>query len=513
MIQPAAPNKCVIALLAFVKFLIPFLLIHPAFELQRDEYLYYQQGQHFDLGYLENPPLLSYLGYISSLLGGAEWTIRLWPALIGALTVIVACLITARLGGKAFAQFLAGFGIITGAFFRIHILFQPNILDIFFWTCSLYFLVRYVQTESRKDFLFVAICLSLAWWSKYSVLFLIIAIVIGLVVSKYRKVFLQKQTYTALLVALLIILPNLWWQYAHKFPLIHHMEELRATQLVYINKADFIKEQFLLLFPVLIIWTCGLVWFFTNSAYRIFGWIYLFVIALLLFGSGKGYYALGIYPLLLAAGGMIWEKWTVKRKWLRYVVAILIIGLTLPFIPIVLPMMKPEKLATLYKEKGVAKIGLLKWEDQRDHELPQDFADMLGWKELSDKAEKFYTSLPDSIKIKTMVYASNYGQAGAMKYYAMNDQFRNSVISENGSFQLWINDSIYFKHLVIIDDEVPEPTDEVIQYFERVTVIDSVKNIYSRQFGDKIFFLENLAPIGLQAARKGFNEYKDRFNR
>lgn len=513
MIQPAAPDKAVITLLSFVKFLIPFLLVHPAFELQRDEYLYYQQGQHFDLGYLENPPLLSYLGYISSLLGGAEWTIRLWPALIGALTVIVTCLITSRLGGKGFAQFLSGFAIITGAFFRIHILFQPNILDIFFWTCCMYYLVRYVQTEDRKDFLRVAICLAFAWWSKYSVLFLILAIVIGLLLSKYRKVFLQKQTYIALLVALIIILPNLWWQYAHKFPLIHHMKELRATQLVYINKADFIKEQFLLLFPVLIIWLCGLIWFFTNSAYRIFGWIYLFVIALLLFGSGKGYYALGIYPLLLAAGGMIWEKWSVQRKWLRYVVVILIIGLTLPFIPIVLPMMKPEKLAVLYKEKGIAKMGLLKWEDQHDHELPQDFADMLGWKELTEKTEGFYNTLRGAVQKQTIIFGRHYGHTGALQFYGESPLFRKIIFTDVGTFLLWIPDDLKFKNLILLARRMPGTDDEVFQHFEKVTVIDSVSNKLSRQYGDKIIFFENIDSVGLRLAIDGLMNMKNQFNR
>jgi 4-amino-4-deoxy-L-arabinose transferase-like glycosyltransferase len=513
MINPAVPSKAVIALLALIKFLIPFILIHPAFELQRDEYLYYQQGQHFDFGYLENPPLISWLGYISSLLGGSEWTVRLWPALIGAFTVIITCLITERLGGKGFAQFLAGFGIITGAFLRIHILFQPNILDIFFWTCSMYFLIRFVQTENKKDFLWMAVCLASGWWSKYSVLFLISAIFTGLLLSRHRKVFLQKQTYIALLIASLIILPNLWWQYAHRFPLIHHMEELRATQLVYINKADFIKEQFLLLFPVLFVWICGLAWFFSNPTYRIFAWIYLAVISFILFGSGKGYYALGIYPLLLAAGGMLWEKWSLNKKWLRYVAIILAVGLTLPFTPIGLPMMNPENLAAFYKKSGIAETGLLKWEDQGDHELPQDFADMLGWKELTERTEKFVYSLPDSIKENTRIYGANYGQAGALKFYGKKDGFKNSVLSENGSFQLWINDKTYIKHLIIIDDEVPEPTDEVVQHFKKITVIDSVRNIYSRQFGDKIFFLENLDSAGLKLAWEGFRENKKRFNR
>src|SRR5688572_26871567 len=353
MIQPTAPNKTVIGLLALLKFLIPFLLIHPAFELQRDEYLYYRQGQHLDLGYLENPPLLSYLGYISSWFGDKEGLVRFWPAFIGALTVTVTCLITARLGGKAFAQFLAGFGVITGAFLRIHILFQPNILDIFSWTCSLYFLVRFIQSDSQKDFFWMSVCLALGWWSKYSIVFIMASIFIGLLLTKQRNVLLQKNTYKAVGIALLIILPNVWWQYAHRWPLIHHMQELRETQLVYMNPMDFIKDQLLLLFPALLIWIAGLIWFFRNSKYRIFGWIYLSVILLLIFGSGKNYYALGVYPVLLAAGSTVWERIFSVRKWMRYILAAFVVGLTIPLLPIGLPMKSPEKLAAFYKEKSI----------------------------------------------------------------------------------------------------------------------------------------------------------------
>src|SRR6185503_1638886 len=139
----------------------------------------------------------SYLGWVSSWFGNKEWLIRLWPGLIGALTVIVTCLIAARLGGRSFAQFLAGLGIITGAFLRVHILFQPNILDIFFWTCSLYFLIKFIQTDQQKDLLMMTICLALGWWSKYSVLFLIAAIVIGLLLTRHRKLLLQKRLYIA----------------------------------------------------------------------------------------------------------------------------------------------------------------------------------------------------------------------------------------------------------------------------------------------------------------------------
>lgn len=513
MMQPAPPDKIVIGVLALIKLLVPFIFIHPAFELQRDEYLYYQQGQHLDLGYLENPPLLSYLGWISSWFGNQEWLIRLWPGLIGAFTVIVTCLITARLGGRSFAQFFAGFGVITGAFLRIHILFQPNILDIFFWTCSLYFLIRFIQTDQQKDLLGVAICFALGWWSKYSILFIIVAFVTGILLTKHRKLLLQKRFYIVAAIALLIILPNVWWQYAHKWPLIHHMQELRETQLVHLSVTDFIKEQFLMLFPVLIIWIAGLVWFFRKNSYRILGWIYLSVILLLIFGSGKNYYALGIYPVLLAAGSVFWEWLFAARKWMLYILAALVTGLTIPFIPIVLPTKSPEKLAAFYKEKGVDKIGLLKWEDQRDHELPQDFADMLGWKELTEKTERFFNSLPDSSKSSTIVFGRHYGHAGSLQFYGQPHSFTSKVMTDVGSFLLWIPDSVYFRNIILLARRMPDEDDEVFQHFEKVTIIDSVTNKLSRQLGDKVIFFENVDATGLKLAQDGLKEMKSVFNR
>lgn len=513
MIQPVAPNKPVILLLAVLKFLIPFLFVHPAFELQRDEYLYYQQGQHLSLGYLENPPLLSYVGYISSWFGDKESLVRFWPGFIGALTIVVTCMTTARLGGRAFAQFLAGIGVTIGAFLRVHILFQPNILDIIFWTSSLYFLVKFIQTNDQKNLLWGAICLALGWWSKYSIAFLIAAIFIGLLLTKRRAIFFQKNIYQALGVALLLILPNIWWQSSHNWPLMHHMKELRETQLVYVQPLDFIKDQFLLLFPVLIVWIAGLIWFFRHSAYRVFAWIYISVILLLILGSGKSYYALGIYPLLLAAGAVVWEKIFSARRWMRYIIAALIIGLTIPFLPVGLPMKSPEKLAKLYKEKGFDKIGLLKWEDQRDHELPQDFADMLGWKEASEKTEKFFDSLPDSVKNSSGIFCRHYGYAGSLKFYGTDKLFRSKVFSDNGSFLLWIPDDINFKHLIFLGRKMPDKDDEVFQHFEKVTIIDSVTNKLSRQYRDKIIFFENIDAAGIKLAQDGLKDEKKKFNR
>lgn len=506
-------QNAVIFLLAALKFTLPFLLSHPAFELHRDEYLYYQQGQHLDFGFLENPPLIGLLAYLSSLFGGSFFWIKFWPSLFGALTLWVTVRITKELGGNFFAQIVAGLGVLFSAYMRIHFLFQPNFLDIFFWTLSAYFLIRFINTKQNRYLYPLAITLALGWWSKYSVLFFIAALFLSLVLTPYRKLFLNKHLWLAAGLAFLLILPNLIWQWSHNWPLLHHMNELRETQLQYINKTDFIKEQFLFLLPVLFVWLGGLVWLFRHAAYRIVAFLYLGVLLLLMLGSGKGYYALGAYPMLLAAGSVWLEEITRTKKAFRYAAVMFIVLLSLLFIPLLLPLQAPQQMAVSNQKWGLGKIGLLKWEDQQNHPLQQDFADMLGWKELTQKSERLFQQLPDTTKVNTIVYCRNYGQAGALKYYAKDDYFRRKVISDNGTFLLWIPDRVYFKNLIFVGRRMPDKDDEVFQHFEKVTVVDSVTNPLSRQYDDKIIFFQNASDSAWILAQNGLREMKAQFGR
>lgn len=500
-----------ILILAAAKFLLPFLLQHPMYELQRDEYLYYQQGLHLSLGYLENPPLLSWLGTVSSWFGGSEVSLKFWPSLFGAATVIITCMTVAELGGRSLAQLLAALGVMGGAFVRVHFLFQPNFLDIFFWTLSLYFLIRYINSNRQKFIFWLAVSLALGWWSKYSVLFMAMAIVIGLVLSQYRYVFAKRKTWLAALLALVMILPNVLWQYSHNWPLVHHMNELRDTQLKYIDKSDFIKSQFMMLLPAALLWIAGLIWVSGRNQWRIIGIIYLSVILLLLFGSGKSYYALGVYPVLIAAGAVAWEHILGKRKWIGYAFASLMIIFNWLIMPLLLPTRTPEQLDAFYKKAGIKH----KWEDLNEHPLPQDFADMLGWKELAAKTDKAYHNI-DGVHnmLATAIYCRNYGQAGSIKYY--NYRKENSdrwVISDNGSFLLWIPDGDFFKNILFVGRQMPGKDDEVFRHFEKVRVIDSVTNPYSRQFGDKIIFFENIDSAGSKLVAETLKEMKAVFNR
>jgi hypothetical protein len=71
MLKKTEPYWPLILFLALIKFVLPIFVVSSVWELQRDEFLYYDQGRFFDWGYLENPPLLGYLATISSWFGGS----------------------------------------------------------------------------------------------------------------------------------------------------------------------------------------------------------------------------------------------------------------------------------------------------------------------------------------------------------------------------------------------------------------------------------------------------------
>ncbi|RYY62179.1 MAG: glycosyl transferase, partial [Chitinophagaceae bacterium] len=135
-------EKWLAGALIAIKLLLPFLLSSNAFGLHRDEYLYFEQGRHLDWGFLENPPLLGLLARISAALGGSLFVIRLWPALFGAATLWLLFRLVKGFGGGFYALLVAGIGYLLSVFLRIHILFQPTIIDVFFWTAACLYLQR-----------------------------------------------------------------------------------------------------------------------------------------------------------------------------------------------------------------------------------------------------------------------------------------------------------------------------------------------------------------------------------
>jgi 4-amino-4-deoxy-L-arabinose transferase-like glycosyltransferase len=489
--------RTLLYLLALVKFLLPFFLQHSSYGLHRDEFLYLAEGRHLAWGYMEVPPLLSLFAWLTHLFGDSQFWIKCWPSLFGALTMILAGEIILSLKGRAFAILLLFLSFALTGYLRMQFLLQANFLEIFFWTLMAYSLIRYIQDRENNWLFLFGISVGLGMMSKYSVAFYLVSLLTGLALTRQRRVFAQRDFYLAALISGLIFLPNLIWQITHHLPLVHHMKVLQETQLQYIDPMEFLKGQFILLLPCLFIWLTGLFWVSFSSkenSYRFLGWSYAILILLLVLGHGKTYYAAGAYPPLLAFGAWRLEQFTsVRFKALRYVLVIIPLIIGYWFVPVLLPIFNPVKLSAFYEKENLSSTGLLKWEDLRNHPLPMDFADMLGWDEIARKTALAYESLDSNEKKHCFLFCDNYGQAGALNYYRKQYVYPEPY-SDDASFLYWLPDSLNIENLILVTDDKQEMQHAFVRDFNSAKLFDSITNPYARERGSLICIFKGAHP-------------------
>lgn len=484
-------TKKTFILIVFIglKFLLQFLLLSSDYDLHRDEYLHLDQANHLSWGYLSVPPFTSWTSYIIQLLGNSVFWIKFFPALYGALTIYIVWKAIETLNGSLFALILGATCVLFSAILRLNTLYQPNSLDVLCWTALYFTLIKYVKTENTKWLFWGAVGFAVGFLNKYNIAFLVLGLTPALLLTKDRKIFIQPRLYVAGALALAIILPNLIWQYHNHFPVFHHLQELSETQLVKVNRVDFLKSQFLFFIGaafVIFFALYSLLFYKPFKNYRFFFWSLIFTLAIFMFFKAKDYYAIGIYPIYIAFGSAYLGD-LLKNGLKKYLQAVAISIPLLFFLPIVnvaFPNKSPEYI--IQHAENYKKFGLLRWEDGKDHSIPQDFADMLGWKELASKVDIAYSKLPN----KTLILCDNYGQAGAINYYSKH---KLKAVSFNADYINWFDLTKKYDNLIRIKEAegANEEIKETSPFFETLFIADSVTNPYAREYGTTIFVFKN----------------------
>ena len=506
----------IIAVFSVIKFLIPYLCINSTFELHRDEYLYLADADHLAWGYIEMPSMLAVMGYISKLLGGSFYAVYLWGSLFGALTIIVIGKIVIELKGSVYAVFIACLAFLCSGYLRMNILFQPNFLDGFFWTLSIFFILKLINHNNKKYLYYLGICFGLGMLAKYTMAFFVIAFLISFLLTANRKWFLNQHFYFAMLGGFLIALPNFWWQYDHHFPVLHHMELLRNQQLQYTSRIDFLLNQILMFLSCFYIWMMGL-WFVCiqkeGKKYSCIGIIYFVIIVLLIGLKGKPYYAAGVYPSLLAIGSVYLGNRVQSQKtnFIKWFIPLFMLMITVLVFPIAIPFLSPNKLIAFYTSVHAEKAGVLDWEESKHNPLPQDFADMLGWREMAEKTAKIYHSLPDSVQQKTMVYGDNYGHAAALAFYRKKLQLPE-IYSDDASFAFWLPATFDYSYFLLVTRGMPAANDTFFYHFKKVQIMDSVTQQYAREKGTKIILYSFPDSLAKHIAERNIKELRANYN-
>lgn len=479
----------ILILFVIVKFVLQYSLVSPVYDLQRDEYLHLDQGNHLAWGYISVPPVSSWISWLIKILGGSVFWIRFFPALFGALTMVVVWKAIEELKGGIFACILAALGLLLSSLLRLNMLYQPNSLDVLLWTSFFYILIKYVNTEKVKWLYWGGGIFAIGILNKYNIAFLALGFIPALLITKQRRIFLNPHTYGAAFLALIIILPNLIWQYNNGFPVIHHMKELSEFQLVNVNRFNFLKSQLLFFIGVAFVILLGfyaLLFYKAFEKIRFFFWGYVITIAVFMFFRAKDYYAVGIYPIYIGFGAVYLEN-ILNSGWKRFLKPVCLLHPILLFLPIynlAFPNKTPESIVK--NPENYKKFGLLRWEDGKDHSLPQDFADMLGWKELAHKVDKEYSRLSKSGN--TLVLCDNYGQAGAINFYSKKGV---KAVSFNADYINWFDLSKEYKNLIRIKDSSEDELEKTGAFFKHSAIADSVTSPYARGKGTIIFSFED----------------------
>lgn len=483
--KPALMTRRSIILIGFIilKFALQSILISPEYELQRDEYLHLDQAHHLAWGYLSVPPVTSWISYLISISGNTIFLIKFFPALFGALTIWVVWKTIEELNGNLFALILGATCVLFSVLLRLNTLYQPNSLDVLCWTTLYFCIIKYINSEKQKWLFAGAMVFALGFLNKYNIVFLILGFFPAILITQQRKLLTQKQFYLAILLGLLFILPNLLWQYNNNFPIIHHMKELSNKQLVNVDRWGFLRSQLLFFTGSLFVIVAGLyalLFYKPFQKYRSFFWTIIFTLSIYIYFKAKDYYAIGLYPVYIAFGSVFLSN--ILRRYLRPLAVLIPVLFFIPMYQVSFPNKSPEYI--LMHEHKYKQLGLLRWEDGKDHPLPQDYADMLGWKELAHKVDSIYSGLsePD----QTLVLCDNYGQAGAINYYTKKGIKASSFSAD---YINWFNLDRQYTNLIRVknykdrDDELKVSS----PYFHTSLVADSITNQYAREYGTTIF--------------------------
>jgi hypothetical protein len=208
--------------------------------------------------------------------------------------------------------------------------------------------------------------------------------------------------------------------------------------------------------------------------------------------NGKSYYMLGAYPMLFAAGGFGFDRWVKANLPLRVAILSAFILPNLILLPIVLPVLSFERTLGFFdyinKNTEVLKSVTI-WEDQEHHATTQDYADMLGWDEMTKKVADNYNTFSAEKQRETIIYTTNYGEAGALRHLGKQYNLPQPV-SLASSFSLWAPHDIKARYIIYVSDT---GDDDMIYYRSMLkghVKLDSVTNIYAREKGTDIYLLE-----------------------
>jgi hypothetical protein len=295
-----------------------------------------------------------------------------------------------------------------------------------------------VRSGNQRLWIWFGILAGFGLENKYSMLIFGAGIVLGLLLTPQRRALAGPWLWIGGALALLIFLPNLLWNIQHHFPFLELQANIRRSgRDVPLTPLAFFAQEILAMHPLTLpVWLAGLWFFFSKSGkpFRALGWACVFTAGVIVTMSPRVYYLFPAFPILFAAGAVIWEtRLGAQPLWRKLVWPALLAPTAAILAPLAIPVLPPEAYIRYTKALHLAPPAI---ETHRLGPLPQIFADQFGWEEMAATVARVYNNLPPDIRPKTAIFGQNYGQAGAIDLFGPKYGLP-PAISGHQSYFLW----------------------------------------------------------------------------
>lgn len=382
---------------------VALLAVSEAYGFHRDELYFIVAGRHPAFGYPDQPPLTPLLSAASvALLGLSPTAVRVLPALAMGLVVVLTALIARDLGGSRRAQLLAAITVALSGYLAAGHFDATATYDLLFAATILWLLIRLLAGADSRLWLAVGVTAGIGLENKDTLLLLLIGLAVGVVVARRWETLRSPCAWAAAGIALLIWAPNLAWQAAHSWPQLTMAHVIAGDAAA--NRAQLLPVLWLFTGPLLFAVTiAGWAWMLlakTAAPWRAIAFAALVLLALVAASGGKGYYAVGITPPLMAAGALLLDRWLARgRRRLRAVSFIaaaalsgaLVALLTLPILPV----------STFATTSLPAQVPTS--------------AEQIGWPQLVTQVQQVVAALPAQERAHAVILTNNYGEAAALQ--------------------------------------------------------------------------------------------------
>jgi hypothetical protein len=370
-------------------------------------------AHHLAWGYVAWPPVTPFLARISlTLFGPSLIGLRSFAVLAEGLVMLLTGLMVRDLGGGRWAQILGAVAVATSPLSIVQGgLFQYETLDYLCWVLLAFMVIRLLKSEDPRWWLGIGAAIGLGMLTKYTIAISVMGLVAGTLVTQNRRYITSPWLWGGALLALMIGLPNLIWQFQNGWISLYFLASIHTRDIQAGLTSSFLADQLLFNFNLVMLFLviAGLYYFFFSPAgrrYRMMGWMYVVPFILLILIQGKGYYLAATYPMLAAGGAVWWEGrlarltsrgWARAGRWVTWSILSLFAALLI---------------AT---ELPVAPLGSAWWDviSKSNDQLKSE----VGWPELVQQVAKAYNSLPDSERSHAAILAASSGEIGAIDLY------------------------------------------------------------------------------------------------